>query len=93
MVVSGSSSRSERHVRISAPTTVPREQMIPPLAAVVLVVLFGLARLKSCMGEACVVIHRIVAVARRRLRENFLILLQMRRLSPKERRLDKWIFC
>ena len=55
------------------------------LAAEVFVVIFGLARLIFNMGEARMVMHGIVAVARRRLREKSLILLQLRRTSPVER--------
>lgn len=74
---------------MSAPTSRSGEQTTAPsLAAVVFIVLFGLARLMSWMGEARMVMHRIVALARRKLRERSLILLQLRRTSSTARRLD-----
>ena len=55
------------------------------LAAEVFVVIFGLARLIPNMGEARMAMHGKMAVARRRLREKSLIILQLRRTSPVER--------
>ena len=66
------------------------EQKIPALL-VVFVVLFGLARLKLYMGEAFTVMHIIVVVASRRLREWILIFLQLQRGSWTGRQLDKSI--
>ncbi len=66
-------------------------QKIPRLLVVVFVVLFGLARVKSCMGEAFTVMSRIEAVARRRLRERILIFLQLQRMSSTRTQLDNWI--
>lgn len=57
----------------------PGEQKTPAsVSMVVFVVLFGLARLRFCMGEASMgeafmVMHRIVVVASRRLRERIII--------------------
>lgn len=56
------------------------EQKIPAFVNIELfVVLFGLARLGFCMGEAFMVTHSIVAVASRRLCEWILIFLQLQR--------------
>ena len=69
---------------MSARATVEGEQKIPAFVRlVVFVVLFGLARLKSCMGEKFMVMHRIVAAASRRLREWNLIFLQLQRGKRK----------
>ena len=65
------------------------EQKIPALGSVgVFIVLFEVARLEFCMGEAFVVVHRIAAVASRRLRKWILMSLQLQRGSSTGRQLD-----
>ena len=74
MVPSGSLTKSNRHATMSAWAVRAGEQKTPAsVSMVVFVVLFGLARLMPCMGEAFMVMHSIVAVASRRLRERILI--------------------